>query len=224
MEAYDDCGSCVAANTNSTVNTVMGLVLEDFRQYLEFCASATFIATTLTHYAHGTARTEVFFIEPSEVFDGECHANLYPVINHHYGDNIIVDWIIRSATREQQLQFQGLDRGPVIGSVVALVLLLGAVFWLRQRKRNKATAPTSEPFDESYGKAQLHSDDIPKPVYPTPELHPDSIHEMEGSHPEFREAEKPANEAPARELPTNETAGPRAGHDEDEGHQQTATR
>lgn len=84
-------------------------------------------------------------------------------------------------------------------------------------------APVSEPLDESYGKAQLHSDDIPKPVYPTPELHPDSIHEMEGSRPEFREAEKPANETPARELPTNETAAQRAGHDGDEGHPQTAT-
>lgn len=96
----------------------------------------------------------------------------------------------------------------MVGSVLAIGLIVGFAVWLRRRSRRKVTPGAVEPVDESYGKAQLHSDDISKPVLPISELHPNSIHEMEGSGPGSRQAEKPANEAAAGELPGVELETP----------------
>lgn len=220
MQEYRKCTECITKNTNvTTEETTRDYVDPEFAQYLELCA-VSYITTTLTHYSNGIPRTGVFLLEASEV----STTSSTTTSTGSSTTSTETSSSTGSSTPPPEDKSSGSRAwiaGPVVGSVVALSLLLGALFWLRQRKRKKATTPVSEPFDESYGKAQLHSDDIPKPVYPTPELHPDSIHEMEGSRPE--EAEKPANEAPARELPANETAAQRAGHGEDGGHQQRAT-
>ena len=92
--------------------------------------------------------------------------------------------------------------GPIVGSVAGLALILGGLFyfWLRQRKAKGMGIEPDGP-DPTFGKPQLHSDCISKPETKThAELHPECIHEIHGS-PCLHQAEKPANEVPAQELP-----------------------
>jgi hypothetical protein len=67
------------------------------------------------------------------------------------------------------------------------------------RHRRRRGGRKSETTDETFEKAQLHGDSIPKkPVY---EKQSNNVCEMMGSLPAI--AEKPANEPPANELDAN---------------------
>lgn len=94
--------------------------------------------------------------------------------------------------------------GAIVGSLAGLGLVLGLAVWRWRRNKPDKAANGTRPFDESFGKAQLHSDDMPKPIIPIAELHPDSLHEMEGSNSYIHRAEKPANEVAVGELSTTE--------------------
>ncbi|KAI9162917.1 hypothetical protein HJFPF1_04512 [Paramyrothecium foliicola] len=74
--------------------------------------------------------------------------------------------------------------GPAVGSLAGLALIFGFVFFLwRRRRRSGMTNPTELDSDEVASKTR-----------------PDTLYEMEGSTPIELYAEKPANEAPAKEL------------------------
>jgi hypothetical protein len=97
-----------------------------------------------------------------------------------------------------------------------LALILALAFWLLKRRRSRH----EEQPDEYSGKAQLHGDSLKRPESVRAELHPDSVHEMEGSAP-FEvsstpsHSEKPANEAAAHEMEVN------GGHRQQETHEAT---
>lgn len=95
--------------------------------------------------------------------------------------------------------------GPVVGSIAGLALIFGLAFWLWRRRRSRAAVPPSTQPDEHLEKAQLHGDSMKLPEPIRAELHPDSVHEMEGSaffevSSTSNPSEKPANEAVAHEM------------------------
>ncbi|CAH0047531.1 unnamed protein product [Clonostachys solani] len=89
---------------------------------------------------------------------------------------------------------------PVVGPIVLILFLVAIWFWGFRRRRLRAKEKPIDPEpQQKFEKPELHADWIPRPISPNPR-------EMSGwtpGHPLF--AEKPANEAPAQELPTDET-------------------
>lgn len=202
--AFGACSDCVAANNDSNQD-LRGYVNRELESYLEYC-DIPFASQTLTFTNPSTTRTDIILVEATSTSSTT----------------------ISSTTTTAPLSTESADSGsgtggsksskawiagPVVGSVVGLALLLSLAFLLGRRRRKKkeeteegdeamTQAPAeSEPAEESHGKAQLHADDMPKPITPIAELHPETIHEVEGSSPHDLRVEKPANETPARELP-----------------------
>lgn len=86
--------------------------------------------------------------------------------------------------------------GPVVGCVAGIVMIaLGALIWARRRRRRRSDEGRREQpvAEDPLGKAQLHSECVPRPMTPS---------EMDGGRKTFWQLdEMSANEIPAAELP-----------------------
>ncbi|KAK0642039.1 hypothetical protein B0T16DRAFT_496624 [Cercophora newfieldiana] len=88
--------------------------------------------------------------------------------------------------------------GPVVGCVAGITMIaLGSLFWMRRRRRRREEEKArGGPPEDPLGKAQLHSDCVPRPMTPR---------EMDGGRKTFWQLdEMSANEIPAAELPGDE--------------------
>lgn len=209
MQTLRRCNDCITANTESIEETEREYIDPSLEQYLDYCG-IRYMTTTITGFRQdGSPTTAVFLLETMEAIstiESTISSTTSSQATRGETSSFPSETGSRSSSPDDtDSGSKSWIAGPVIGSFFAVGLLLGLIIWLRRRKKQRSASTVREPVDESYGKAQLHSDDLPKPVYPLPELHPESIHEMEGSHPEFHQAEKPANEAPARELPNSQS-------------------
>ncbi|KAK1701262.1 hypothetical protein BDP55DRAFT_15304 [Colletotrichum godetiae] len=105
--------------------------------------------------------------------------------------------------------------GPVIGVITAIMLVLGALWFLRRRRQRVVDKEESMANDvstggtgrggygqEEYEKPQLHSDCIPHRI----------IMELEGSYPISPLPMSPASEMTANEVPAQELSVPGSQH------------
>lgn len=203
--AFGACSDCVAANDDSNQD-LAEYVNRELERHLEYC-DIPFASQTLTFINSSTTRTDIILVEATSTSSTTIPSSTTTTAPSS------TESVEPGSGAERLKSSKAWIAGPVVGSVVGLALLLSLAFLLGRRRRKKkeeteegdeavTEGPVySEPADESHGKAQLHADDMPKPITPIAELHPDTIYEIEGSSPNDLLVEKPANETPARELP-----------------------
>ncbi|KAF5009620.1 hypothetical protein FDECE_4170 [Fusarium decemcellulare] len=225
MQVYNICLDCVKDNSDSSKDSVEEDVQDEFKQFLDKCknkGSATSVAadkkivpssacdkcvtTVLTDYTGGHITV---------VLGTKTGAQTASLSNFFT--------VTRTVSTTETVRPGGGskdDDGPstavIVGPVVPSVILLAAIAffgfrWWKRRRTPKAvetpmssplpppSANAAEPEPKVEYKAQLPSDCVPRPTF-----------ELEGSVPTAPssngdtaiEAEMPANEVPAHEMPT----------------------
>ncbi|EFY86232.1 hypothetical protein MAC_07755 [Metarhizium acridum CQMa 102] len=180
--AYDNCSSCIKENTNRAG----GKGIPGLERFLAFCnieSSATIL--TITPTARSTL-TIVSTVPTGSTTSHTATSSFTPSPTPSSGP---VETAVGASSGNKAW-----IAGAVIGSIVALALIIGTIIFLRRRSADR----TAKSQDQTYEKAQLHADSLPGPGRKAADPDSGIVHEMPGTP--SRAAEKPANEPAAHEL------------------------
>ncbi|KAL7953078.1 hypothetical protein V8C34DRAFT_297911 [Trichoderma compactum] len=220
LQALDVCSACIKAQgTNPSGGTSS---ISSLLPFLEFCHLLSY--STLTYTSTNGQITTIVYLLPtnhaatttsSSPRTTTTTSTLAPPTSPAPQNTASSPSV--SATPQSHAWIAG----PIVGSIVGLAIVFGVLFylWRRQHRHSKP-----DPFDPRYDRAQLHSDDIPKPELdaqantfheldarrsddtPKPELdaQTNTFHELD-AQPAPPRAEMPANEAESVAADVSET-------------------
>ncbi|KAH7124510.1 hypothetical protein EDB81DRAFT_889955 [Dactylonectria macrodidyma] len=199
--AIEICNKCIVEATgHQFVNGATVDVLNLIDEYLDFCHIG--VTTSMDTYTMSDGRlgTVAYIMPVAEATTVSLSATALesPSLSTRSGlsNSSVTPVDSRSISPDSSSTKSSGNKswiaGPILGSIIGVALILGTVVYI-WRRRSRVTRPDG--LEPPYGKAQLHSDCIPKSAR---ETEAQVIHEMEG--PSAQPVEKAANEVPAAEL------------------------
>ncbi|KFY36243.1 hypothetical protein V494_05188 [Pseudogymnoascus sp. VKM F-4513 (FW-928)] len=204
ITTYHACTECIGANRSDSSQYTP---LPEFAQYISYCDLALATSTGIFTLTDGKVAT-IFYVVPATASaspTGSSSSSTKPTSTGPTATTAPAP--VSSSTTppttppHSSTTSKAWIAGPVLGAIAVVALILGLLFYMRRRGRK--TNITRDEFGSPYEKAELHADDVKKPVY---EAATHDIHEIEGSSHYLAQklVEKPANETPAIELETVE--------------------
>ncbi|KFZ08660.1 hypothetical protein V501_05864 [Pseudogymnoascus sp. VKM F-4519 (FW-2642)] len=200
ITSYNACTKCIAENGFKSDEISP---LPQFGEVLSYCDLALATSTVTLTMTDGKITTIVYIVPETASVSTTGSASSPPerastatATTSSSTTSSMTSPTVSPTTPHSSTTSKAWIAGPVVGSIAVLALIL--VFLLYIRNRGQKTTITHNESGLSYEKAELHGDDVIKPIY---EAETHEIHEVEGSFP--HPAEKPANESTV-ELPTIE--------------------
>ncbi|OBT70096.1 hypothetical protein VE03_00636 [Pseudogymnoascus sp. 23342-1-I1] len=202
LNYYGSCKTCIEANGSGTVQgngseSSQATSFSAFAQFLSYCDLEPLATSTTSFTLTDGAVSTIFFLvqETSSASNASSASSsterTWTATTSSSTASPTISPTLSSATSatvpSSSTKSKAWIAGPVIGCTALLALILGLLLYLRKRGRKTTIAHNES--GSPYEKAELHADEVKKPVYET-ETH--EIHEVEGSSPQ--PAEKPANE------------------------------
>ncbi|KAH7246849.1 hypothetical protein B0J15DRAFT_597004 [Fusarium solani] len=219
-DLYQTCANCIEDETDS--DNVREYVEPKLGRFVDYCASFTSLtnwatmatasatlATASTTLATAAEDEQSSATEAASTNDADdsIFRNVPAATSNHApsvtGESDQLDPPTSSSASEAKDssgRSQAWIAGPVVGSVVVVLALVGVgIWWYRRRKRTPK--PPSSPQDNQesvhFDKPQLHSECIPRP---SPGQVVTTLPADQGHAHSYSYGEMPANEAPAYEL------------------------
>ncbi|OHF03463.1 hypothetical protein CORC01_01182 [Colletotrichum orchidophilum] len=222
---YKECISCIKAIFTSPEKYITERIEPRFSEYLNFCSN---MAGDLTYPASLlTVVTRVHYGYITDLNDKVIPGTLKTVTatDVKWPDNTLIGGTWPTASWATGVETSGASEtgssgpipgnsawiaGPVVGVITAIMLFLGALWFLRRRRQRMTDREESLVPDggrggygkEEFEKAQLHSECIPHRI----------VMELEGSYPTFAPDMSPAMEMNANEVPAQELSVPGSQH------------
>ncbi|KAJ3457522.1 hypothetical protein MRS44_014663 [Fusarium solani] len=212
-DLYQTCANCIEDETDS--DNVREYVEPKLGRFVDYCASFTSLtnwatmATASATLATAAEDEQSSATEAASTNDADdsIFRNVPAATSNHApsvtGESDQLDPPTSSSASEAKDssgRSQAWIAGPVVGSVVVVLALVGVgIWWYRRRKRTPK--PPSSPQDNQesvhFDKPQLHSECIPRP---SPGQVVTTLPADQGHAHSYPYGEMPANEAPAYEL------------------------
>ncbi|KAI8656755.1 hypothetical protein NCS56_01280400 [Fusarium sp. Ph1] len=212
-DLYQTCANCIEDETDS--DNAREYVESKLGRFVDYCASFTSLtnwATMATASATLATAAEDEQASATEAAsannaDDSIFRNVPAATSNNApsvtGESDRLDPPTSSSASEEKGSSgrnQTWIAGPIVGSVVAVLILAGVGFWW-YRRRKRTPKPPSSPQDNQesvqFDKPQLHSECIPRP---SPGQVVTALPADQGHAHSYSYGEMPANEAPIYEL------------------------
>ncbi|KAI8655030.1 hypothetical protein NCS57_01250600 [Fusarium keratoplasticum] len=212
-DLYQTCANCIEDETNS--DNARKYIEPKLGRFVDYCASFT----SLTNWATmGTASATLATAAEDEQSSATEAASTNhaddstsrnaPAVTSNNAPSVTgeLDGLDlptssnASEAKDSSGRNQAWIAGPIVGSVVAVLILAGVgLWWYRRRKRTPKPPSSPQDIQESvhFDKPQLHSECIPRP---SPGQVVTTLPVDQGQAHSYSYGEMPANEAPAYEL------------------------
>ncbi|KAL2670784.1 hypothetical protein Neosp_014586 [[Neocosmospora] mangrovei] len=202
-DLYQTCANCIEDETDT--DNVREYVEPKLGRFVDYCASFTSLTNWATlGTASATAATTSATLATTAEDEQSSATEATSTDDADDADDSTSRNVPAATSNSSSGKSQAWIAGPVVGAVVAVLILAGVGFWWYRRRKRTPKAPSSPPDHQEttqFDKPQLHSECIPRP---NPGQVVTALPPEQGHAHSYSYGEMPANEAPAYELPAED--------------------